>query len=542
MSRNEPFRPRFHYTSARNWINDPNGLVWFEGEYHLFYQYNPEGNGWGHMSWGHAVSTDLVNWTELPVAIPEDERAMAFSGSVVVDLHNTSGLGQAGQPVLVACFTACLQPPAQRQVQDLAFSTDRGRTWKRHAGNPVLDIGLKDFRDPKVFWHAPSAQWVMVVVVPDAREARFYGSPNLLQWTELSRFSAPLAGQGIWECPDLIELPVEGGGTVWMFKVDVFGGHPSGETGARLFFGDFDGQRFVPQGEGDAPQWADYGSDFYAALSWSHLPQQPWQGRGVWLAWMSCHRYAAHLPTEPWRGAMTLPRMLHARRHHDRWKLVQTPVEALESLRMAPHRMEASVLRHGQAPSVLWSEVHPQPAAAGTCAEVQWSIAEITPAADAPPALAGLAPARAQEQRSIRLTPTMEAASAPQVVMRLVTADRADALAQDPDVQVVKIGYDALAGVLFIDRARSGFIPQDDERYAGRRWAPCRRPTADHPLTVRVWWDWSSVEVIADDGTVSLTEQIYPRGAHQRLELQALNADVAIGPTTVWPLKAARMG
>ena len=534
-SRLERWRPQQHFSAHRHWINDPNGLVWFDGEYHLFFQYNPEGSTWGHMSWGHAVSTDLVNWTELPVAIPEDSRAMAFSGSVVVDEHNTSGLGRPGEPVLVACFTACLQPPAQRQVQDLAYSTDRGRTWQRHAGNPVLDIGLKDFRDPKVFWHEPTARWVMVVVLPDEREARFYGSPNLLQWTELSRFSAPLDGQGIWECPDLMELPTEGGLTVWMFKVDTFGGHPSGETGARLFFGHFDGVRFVPEADDGAVRWADWGSDFYAALSWSNLPKHTWKGAGVWLAWMSCHRYANQVPTEVWRGAMTLPRVLRAGRREGRWELVQEVIPQAATLRGTGHPFAGCRLAEVDPAVVLWTSSRAGEVGEGL--ELHWSIEAI----EAIEAFQPMQPHGEGEQDQANADANLRGARpSPCAVLRLVASSSAGLDALDPRAHVIEIGYDAGAQALFIDRSRSGVIPLDDARYASRRWAPCRAPSSAQPLAIQVWWDESSIEVLADGGLVSLTEQVYPLGGHRRAECAVQGGHALLGPTTAWPLRAAR--
>ena len=325
------WRPRWHFSPQRHWINDPNGLVWFEGVYHLYYQYNPFGDQWGHMSWGHAESTDLIHWQERPVAIPEDERASIFSGSVVVDTHHTSGFGDGRTPVLVAIYTGCLRRPEGGQAQELAYSTDRGRTWTKYEANPVLDLGLRDFRDPKVFWHAPTSRWIMLAVVPDAHQVRFYASPDLRRWHELSRFDQPLDGQGIWECPDLIERPVVGGApgeTAWMLKVDVFEGHPSKGSGARLFFGHFDGTRFDAQ-PSNAPLWADWGADFYAALSWANLPPSP--DRAVWIGWMNCHRYAKHLPTSPWRGSMSVPRELSLHRDAGGLHLRQMPVRELDA-------------------------------------------------------------------------------------------------------------------------------------------------------------------------------------------------------------------
>ena len=236
----ELFRPQFHFTPAKNWMNDPNGLVYYKGEYHLFYQYNPFGSQWGHMSWGHAVSRDLVHWHELPVAIPEQGDELVFSGSAVVDKHNTSGLGTRANPPMVAIYTAA-KPGSQAQA--LAYSTDRGRTFKRYSGNPVLDIGSGEFRDPKVFWYAPAHEWRMVVSKAVERKIAIYRSPNLKDWTHLSDFGPANATGGVWECPDLFPLAVDGKRkqTKWVMIVNLNPGAIAGGSGAQYFVGDFDG-------------------------------------------------------------------------------------------------------------------------------------------------------------------------------------------------------------------------------------------------------------------------------------------------------------
>ncbi|HXY40334.1 MAG TPA: glycoside hydrolase family 32 protein, partial [Vicinamibacteria bacterium] len=333
----EPFRPQFHFTPERNWTNDPNGLVFFEGEYHLFYQKNPFGDRWGHMSWGHAVSRDLVHWQHLPVAITEEGGVMAFSGSAVVDWRNTSGLGQGRQPPLVAVYTG---HHAEKPLQDqrLAFSNDRGRTWTRYARNPVLDIGETNFRDPKVFWHAPSGRWVMAVAWPKQRKVRFYASPDLESWSHLSDFGPAGATAGDWECPDLFPLAVEAspGERRWVLIVNLNPGGPAGGSGTQYFVGDFDGRRFVadatPSREG-APLWLDHGPDFYATVTWSDVPER--DGRRLALGWMSNWQYAAEAPTSPWRGAMTVPRELVLRRTPEGLRVAQRPVRELASLRRA---------------------------------------------------------------------------------------------------------------------------------------------------------------------------------------------------------------
>ena len=241
----EPFRPQFHFTPAQNWMNDPNGLVYHAGEYHVFYQYNPSGPDWGNMSWGHAVSRDLVHWEELPVAIPHDADEMVFSGTVVVDEGNTSGFGTAANPPMVAVYTR-FDKTTQVQSQALAYSTDTGRTWTKYAGNPVLDIGSTEFRDPKVFWYEPDRRWIMAVALPVERRIRFYGSSDLKRWTHLSDFGPANATAGVWEVPDLFELPVDGDPARhrWVLVVNLSPGSIAGGSGAQYFVGHFDGVRF----------------------------------------------------------------------------------------------------------------------------------------------------------------------------------------------------------------------------------------------------------------------------------------------------------
>ncbi|MFI9213709.1 GH32 C-terminal domain-containing protein [Streptomyces sp. NPDC053253] len=267
----ETYRPQFHFSPAKDWLNDPNGLVWYQGEYHLFYQYNPSGSTWGNMSWGHAVSKDLVRWQELPLAIPHDDREMVFSGSAVVDRNNTTGFGTRTNPAMVAVYTSHYKDSG-KQAQSLAYSTDRGRTWTKYAGNPVLDIGSKEFRDPKVQWYAPTKSWLMTVSLSTERKVRFYSSKDLKTWTHLSDFGPQGAVGGVWECPDLFPLPVDGDPrrTKWALVVNINPGGIAGGSAAQYFVGDFDGTKFTPDDDGSytAPpgavaqdfEGADYGS------------------------------------------------------------------------------------------------------------------------------------------------------------------------------------------------------------------------------------------------------------------------------------------
>lgn len=324
-----PARPRIHFTPQKNWINDPNGLVWFEGEYHLFYQYNPFGRGWGHMSWGHAVSSDLLHWTELDVAIPETD-VMAFSGSALVDWNNTSGLGDGANPPILA-FLTVYDAVANRQKQALAYSHDRGRTFAMYAGNPIIDLDMENHRDPNVFRHEPSGAWVMVVALSQLHQVEIYRSTDLLNWTLASTFGPAGSRAGQWECPALIEVPDQEDPTItrWVLKIDVDKDLVEGGSGAQYFIGDFDGHAFIADANEDGPiaQLADYGRDFYAAINWCDLP--PVHDHPVWLGWMSNHQTGKDYPTDPWVGAMTIPRELFVHKSDGLWSLGQRPVGAV---------------------------------------------------------------------------------------------------------------------------------------------------------------------------------------------------------------------
>jgi len=349
----EPFRPQFHFTPRKNWMNDPNGLVYFEGEYHLFFQYNPHGIQWGHMSWGHAVSNDLVHWTELPIAMPERE-FMIFSGCALVDWHNVSGLGDGNAPPLLAFYTA-FDEARLNQSQHLAYSHDRGRSWTHYDGNPLIDLDIEHFRDPNVFYHAASEAWIMVVALAQRHRLQIYRSANLLEWELASEFGPAGSTAGQWECPDLIPVPVEGtdGETRWVLKVDVDKDFVAGGSGAQYFIGDFDGFHFSIDEARASPtgELADFGPDFYAAISWSDLPSD--QPLPVWIGWMSNHQSGRHYPTHPWLGAQSLPRQLFLFEEDRKLRLGQRPVAALDSLRGLSTTLAARKLLAGDRLEIL---------------------------------------------------------------------------------------------------------------------------------------------------------------------------------------------
>ena len=299
----EQWRPAIHFSPQKNWTNDPNGLIYINGYYHLFFQHNPKGNEWGNMSWGHAKSKDLLHWEELPVAIPHGKEYI-FSGCVVLDKDHVSGLGDPNKSLLIAIYTA--DYPNTLQEQHLAFSNDEGVTWTKYNQNPVLSIQLKDFRDPNIIWHEPSHQYVMSVVKPWEFTVQFYGSKDLLHWNYLSEFGHQGDVDMIWECPSLMELPVEGSkDTKWVFAVSSQGPYKKA-VGMQYFVGDFDGKTFTNDAPKEQVNYVDYGRDFYAAIPFYNTVNK----ESFWLGWMLSWSYAKEQPTFPYKGQMSLARTL----------------------------------------------------------------------------------------------------------------------------------------------------------------------------------------------------------------------------------------
>jgi fructan beta-fructosidase len=333
----EPYRPQYHFSPPQNFMNDANGMVFFQGEYHLFYQHNPEGNAWGHMSWGHAVSPDMVHWQNLPIAIPEHKEFMIFSGSSVVDQKNASGLC-GKEACLVAMYTAHKEG---WQRQNIAYSLDRGRTWKDYEADPVIDEKKPDFRDPKVFWYEPQKKWVLVTVFADERLARFYESRDLKHWKFLSQFGPAGTTEGQWECPDLVELPVQGTRqTKWVLIISRNPGAPQGGTGVQYFVGHFDGTNFTNETPDTQKMWVDYGKDFYATQRFANLPAS--DHRIIWMGWLGNWKYANQEPTSPWRGIQSIPREMFLLKCAEGFCLSQRPIREVESIRGQVHPFELS--------------------------------------------------------------------------------------------------------------------------------------------------------------------------------------------------------
>ena len=308
----EKFRPAYHHTPSYGWMNDPNGMFYLSspsgndgqadacnGEWHLFYQYNPYGSLWENMTWGHSVSKDMIHWEALPNAIEPDAIGTIFSGSCVVDVNNTAGYGKNA---IIAYYTSA----GEAQTQSMAYSTDGGRTFTKYEKNPVITANIPDFRDPNIFWYEPTKKWIMILAA--GQEMQFYSSPNLKDWILESSFGREYGNHdGVWECPDMMKLNVRGTSEQkWMLVCNINPGGPFGGNATQYFIGHFDGHQFTCESKPEVTKWMDYGKDHYATVSFNNAPE----GRHVVLAWMSNWQYANQVPTKQFRSANSIPRDL----------------------------------------------------------------------------------------------------------------------------------------------------------------------------------------------------------------------------------------
>ncbi|MFN4975715.1 MAG: glycoside hydrolase family 32 protein [Bacteroidota bacterium] len=330
----ERWRPELHFTPQANWMNDPNGLVYYGGKYHLFYQYYPGAMVWGPMHWGHAVSKDLLHWEHLPIALYPDSLGYIFSGSVVVDEQNTSGLQKGKEKTLVAIYTyhnpvGEKQGKIDFQTQGMAYSNDGGTTWKKYKANPVLkNPGIKDFRDPKVSWYAPEKKWVMTLAA--GNRVQFYSSRNLKEWTYLSSFGEKDGAHGgVWECPDLVRMQdAETGREKWVLLVSIGSGGPNGGSATQYFTGQFDGKQFTNEEVAEVVKWVDQGTDNYAGVTFFNAPGN----HPIFIGWMSNWEYAQQVPTKNWRSAMTIPRQLKIKTIDGHSRLLSQPIPTIERM------------------------------------------------------------------------------------------------------------------------------------------------------------------------------------------------------------------
>jgi fructan beta-fructosidase len=482
--KSEAYRPQFHFSPGKNWMNDPNGMVYYAGEYHLFYQYHPNGTTWGPMHWGHAISPDMIHWEHYPIALEPDEHGAIFSGSAVVDWHNTSGFFN-DKPGLVAIFTQHDTYPDSnrpRERQSLAYSNDLGRTWIKYGGNPVLaDQRFTDYRDPKVFWHACTNQWVMILA--SGQTVNIYNSPNLVDWSFASQFGEGEGSHlGVWECPDLFELPVDGepSRTKWVMFVSI-GSSPEHPEGSRTqyFIGDFDGTTFSNDDAPENVRLLDGGRDNYAGVSWSDLPAE--DGRRIYIGWMSNWKYAQVTPTVGWRSAMTIPRSLTLQNRNQRLVLLQQPVHELEKLRSDTYTWNDVTI--GNAPNLL-SDLKLK------CFEI---VAEF----------------------------------------ELKTADEFGFKVRKSDSHQTLVGYQVGNQELFVDRTCSGEISFDPD-FPGRH--AVKIEAVNQRVKLHILVDSSSLEVFTNDGDAVITDLIFPDQEDQGLEVYSINGSVQLISMEISPL------
>ena len=468
----DPYRPVYHFTAPKNWINDANGLIYTNGQYQLFYQHNPFSADPGHLSWGHASSPDLLHWTPQPLALteyqnPDGSNTMIFSGSAVADPDNTSGLFPAGmKDGLLAFYTGHVERPGVvlAQHQNLATSRDHGLSWQRYAANPVLDIGSKEFRDPKVFWYAPQHKWVMATVKADRQQVYFYESKNLTQWTYLSRWGR--AGNTVreWECPDLFELPVPGGGTKWVLLISA--GNPTEQfRGQQYFLGTFDGKAFTPDQAYDEPAYLDFGKDFFAGVTFNDAPA----GRRILVGWTNDWAYARDVPTGPtWRGNFAVPRELSLRRTAAGLALVQLPVPELDKLGKEVLSLKSKALKPGPAGYEL--------------------------------------PFRGE---AYDLELTLTPGTAKTLTLNVLQSE----------TERTTLRYDVARQELTLDRRQSGNVSFNPLFASTLETA--KVPLQNGQLQLRLLVDKSVVEVFAQNGEVTLTDLVFPRQHQGRISLRA---------------------
>ncbi|GAB3709054.1 glycoside hydrolase family 32 protein [Nocardiopsis oceani] len=476
----EDLRPQFHYSPTEGDMADPNGLVYHAGEYHLFHQQ------WG--TWAHAVSPDMVHWEELPTALEHDELGQALSGSAVVDHHNTSGLFPDGEGGIVAAYTNT----EGGEAQSIAHSTDGGRTFERHEGNPVVpNDGREDFRDPQVFWHDQSESWIMVVATGSAVE--IFGSPDLLEWDKLSEFGQDQGLQtAVWECPELFELPVEGDPerTEWVLAVSVGASEETGGSTAQYFVGDFDGESFTSHDPPERERIVDAGQDFYAAQSFAEAPDD----RRVWLGWVGnwAHPYAA--PTEGWTNHMSVPRELSLRPTGEGdLELAQKPVPELDELRGDPvHVPEGEI--------------------------------------------DGLRPVDF-EGRSFEFEAEIDLGGAEEAGLRVFDGE---ASGQE---SWFAVGANTEHGEFVMDRANGGpqtlYDPELEEVDFGVRRSWDHEPQ-DGVLRMRGYVDESSVEVFVDDGSLTGTMLAYPDPGDDGITLYSSGGRAHLESLTIHPMGQIR--
>lgn len=475
----EKWRPQYHFSPEVNFSNDPNGLVYFEGEYHLFYQYNPFDlhQDPNYAYWGHAISPDLLHWRHMPLQLVPDELGSLYSGSSVVDWNDSSGFFD-GKPGLVAVFTH--SDWNVREEIGLAYSGDRGRSWTKYEGNPVIPnpgVG-SHFRDPKVLWHQPTERWVMVL---GGGALRIFSSKNLIDWESESNLTDIRS-----ECPDLFELPVDGDpdNTRWVLSL----------AGRFYYIGSFDGYQFTPESNRII---VNHGPDAYASQSFNDVPEE--DGRRIMVDWMMSWRYANNLdivPTRPWNGSMSIPHVLTLRETDEGVRLFQNPIAEVASLRTESFRCDNTVI----APGSTFV-----PGIKGMCLEIEAEL---------------------------------ELGSATEFGLEVGQSDRTmhhtgvGITAIDGEKTV--IGYDVSSGELYVDRTKAGTTY--DAQFARVYRGPLA-PVNNH-IRLHILTDWSSVETFANDGELVISTLVFPTPYSETVRVFAKGGEAKLVSMSIHKLKS----
>ena len=474
----EKFRPTYHFSPLYGWMNDPNGMVYKDGEYHLFYQHNPYGSKWGNMHWGHAISKDLINWEHRPDAITPDALGTIFSGSAVVDTDNTAGFGAGA---IVAIYTQ----NSDRQVQSIAYSTDNGRSFTKYENNPVLTSDARDFRDPKVFWHKETQRWIMLLAV--GQEMQIFSSSNLKDWAFESSFGEGQGAHGgVWECPDLFELPVDGTNEKkWVLLCNLNPGGPFGGSATQYFVGSFNGKEFVNESPSKT-KWMDWGKDHYATVTWSDAPDN----RRIAIAWMSNWQYANDVPTSQYRSPNSVPRDLSLFTVDGETYLQSAPSPELLALRDASKKRSFKVN--------------------GTR-----TIKEMIPGNDG----------------AYEIELTIENQRADVIGFRLYN-DKGE----EVDMQ-----YDMKEKKFSMDRRKSGEV-SFNENFPMLTWTAIEQGRNEEQdgkeaLKLRLFVDKSSVEAFGDGGRFVMTNQVFPSEPYNHIDFYSKGGAYKVDSFVVYKLK-----
>lgn len=476
MANKESFRPVYHHTPAYGWMNDPNGMFYKDGVYHLYFQYNPYGSVWGNMHWGHSTSTDLMHWKFEGCAIVPDAWGAIFSGSCVVDHENTAGFGKEA---VVAFYTSAKSTPwGDIQMQSMAYSLDNGKTFTKYEGNPILTSSEKDFRDPKVFWYAPGKHWVMILAVGQHME--IYSSVNLKEWKKESEFGAMQGAHGgVWECPDLVEIPVEGTREKkWVLICNLNPGGPFGGSAAQYFVGSFDGKKFVNESPTQT-KWMDWGKDNYATVTWNNAPD----GRCIALGWMSNWQYANNVPTRQYRSANTLARDLTLYHEGQELYLKSTPSVEVKKAR----GKKVSI------PSFRVSEKH-----------------EI-----------------------VNLFEDNQGAYEVEIVIQNTGASKIAFCLLNDKGEKVSMYYDLNRKQFVMDRSESGKVDFSKD-FPAVTVAPVN---VDKELTLRLFVDRSSIEAFGEDGKFVMTNLVFPSQPYVKMCFEADKNGYAVKSLNVYKLQ-----